>query len=120
MAYFRCGGGSGGGGYTYLKTEALAVSSKNVNITGLTSGKTYYIVISYAWTNTNYSAELTTIGGASNVTKVTSGSQKASSSVTAYDNYSVYTFKATSGTASVQFSSASSSFNAVFTVFESA
>lgn len=120
MALFRCGsGGSSGGGYNYLKTENLSVSSKNANITGLTPGKSYIIILAFSWSNTNYSAELASAGGTSNLTKIESGQEKVSSSVAAYLNHSAYSFTATSSLASLQFSSSSNSFNCRVYVFES-
>ncbi len=121
MALFRCGSGgsSGGGGYEYLKTENLAVSSKNANISGLTIGKSYILILAYAWTNTNYTAELYGMSGGSNLTEIEHGTERVSSSVGAYINHSVHTFKATSTTASIQFATASNSFNCRAFLFES-
>ena len=117
MALFRCGSGSAGAGYNYLKTASLTVSSKKATITGLTAGKEYYLILAYGWTNTNFSAELSSISGGSNLTKIESATEKTAQSLTAAIVQSVYTFTATGTSAEMTFSSVSTSYSFVCRAF---
>ena len=106
-------------GYDYKTTKTISVSSKSASLTGLTSGKEYYMFVSYAWTNTNYNAEISSMTNTTNLTKVDSGRDRPTSSLAAYENWSLYTFKATSTSSTITFSTtATSAFTARVLLFE--
>ena len=106
-------------GYDYKTTKTISVSSKSASLTGLTSGKEYYMFVSYAWTNTNYNAEISSMTNTTNLTKVDSGRDRPTSSLAAYENWSLYTFKASSTSSTITFSTtATSAFTARVLLFE--
>ncbi len=121
MALFRCGSGSSGSGYNYLSTTSITVTSRSGVISGLTSGKSYYMIVDYAWSNNNFNAEISAASNTTGLTKIASNQEKVSSSVAAYLNSSVYTFTATSTSSGLTFSSfGTSAANVRITLFESA
>lgn len=111
MAFFRCssGGGSGGDNYVFSKTEKITFSSKAGTLSGLTSGKSYMLIIDFGWSNANYSAELASATNTSGLTKVNSGVDVVTTQTNyANTNWSIYTFTATSTSSKLTLSSMSS------------
>lgn len=109
MAFIRAGsGGSSGDSYKLSSTKTIRFSSKVGSLTGLTSGKSYMLIIAFGWSNTNFNAELASATNTSNLVKVNSGTEAVGPS---YCNtyWSIYTFTATSTSSTLTFSSMSSS-----------
>lgn len=121
MALFRCGGGgSAGGGYQYLTTKTITVTNKSGTLSGLTSGKSYYMMVDYPWTNTNFDAIIVGGSSVSSFTKVTNNQDKVNSTTAAYLNSGVYTFTATSSSTGLTFSNITNTASTVrVTLFES-
>ena len=99
-------------GYDYKTTKTVSFSSKTGTLTGLTSGKKYYLIISFGWSNGNYKAELASATNTSGLTKVASGVDAVGTTY-CNTNWSVYTFTATGTSSTLTFSSMSNSTSAV-------
>ena len=94
-------------GFDYLTTKTISVSSKTASLTGLTSGKEYYMMVDYAWTNTGYNADITSMTNTTNLTKISSTTDRTYSGAAAYTNHSIYSFKATGTSSTITFTTTS-------------
>lgn len=108
MALFRCGSGgsSGGDSYTFSTTKAVRFTNRAGSLTGLTSGKSYMLIIAFGWSNTGYKAELSSATNTTGLTKVDSGVEAVGQTY-CNTNWSIYTFTATSTSSTLTLSSMS-------------
>lgn len=96
-------------GYAYLTTKTISVSNKVGSLTGLTAGKEYYMIVDYAWSNANYNADITSMTNTSDLAEVSSTQERVTGNVAAYLNQSIHTFKATSTSSNITFTTMSTS-----------
>ena len=127
MAFFRAsigGGGGGGGGYDYKTTDTFGVNggTKVGTISGLTIGKSYYLFACFAWTNSNFNANVASVVGADNFTTVSTGVDVTNANYTGRTCWGLYTFKATSTSLTITFANtpvySGRTFNLRYLLFE--